>query len=196
MIGLLLVRHGQSEWNASGRWQGQADPPLSDLGRRQAVMAADRVGTVDLIVASDLGRAVHTAQIIAEAIGVGPVILEPALRERDAGEWSGLTRDEIEQRWPGYLAEGRRPPGFEAEESVLARTHDALVRLEALYEGAEIVVVTHGGVVMAVERHHGSAEGRLPNLGARQAQVHDGSVSLGERVLLVADEVASTPGQI
>src|SRR4029078_7240591 len=85
---VLLARHGQSEWNAVGRWQGQADPPLSDLGRKQALVAADRIGTVDVIVSSDLERAVQTAFIISEALGVGPVITNELLRERDAGEWS------------------------------------------------------------------------------------------------------------
>ena len=103
MTRVLLIRHGQSEWNADGRWQGQADPPLTDLGRHQALHAARNLGTVDAIVASDLQRASETALIIAEALGVGPVVLEPGLRERDAGEWSGLTRAEIERDWPGYL---------------------------------------------------------------------------------------------
>src|SRR4249919_1885580 len=93
---VLLARHGQSEWNSAGRWQGQADPPLSALGRKQAIHAAERIGAVDAIIASDLQRAAETAFIIAEAIGVGPVITEPQLRERNVGEWSGLTRDEIE----------------------------------------------------------------------------------------------------
>ena len=103
MTRVLLIRHGQSEWNADGRWQGQADPPLTDLGRHQALHAARNLGTVDAIVASDLQRASETALIIADALGVGPVVLEPGLRERDAGEWSGLTRAEIERDWPGYL---------------------------------------------------------------------------------------------
>lgn len=108
MTRLLLIRHGQSEWNADGRWQGQADPPLTDLGRAQARHAARSLGVVDAIVASDLQRAAETAAIIAEELGVGPLVLEPGLRERDAGEWSGLTRAEIERDWPGYL--GSPPP--------------------------------------------------------------------------------------
>src|SRR3954464_6700209 len=88
---VLLVRHGQSEWNAVGRWQGQADPPLSDLGRAQARAAARSLGSLDAVYASDLQRATETALIIAEQIGIGPVILDPDLRERDAGQWSGLT---------------------------------------------------------------------------------------------------------
>ena len=103
MTRVLLIRHGQSEWNADGRWQGQADPPLTDLGRHQALHASRNLGVVDAIVASDLQRATETALIIAGELGVGPLVLEPGLRERDAGEWSGLTRAEIERDWPGYL---------------------------------------------------------------------------------------------
>ena len=103
MTRALLIRHGQSEWNADGRWQGQADPPLTDLGRHQALHASRNLGVVDAIVASDLQRATETALIIAGELGVGPLVLEPGLRERDAGEWSGLTRAEIERDWPGYL---------------------------------------------------------------------------------------------
>src|SRR3546814_1711635 len=103
MTRVLLVRHGQSEWNATGRWQGQADPPLTDLGRAQAHHAARSLGVVDAIVASDLQRAADTALIISGELGVGPVVLDEGLRERDAGEWSGLTRAEIERDWPGYL---------------------------------------------------------------------------------------------
>ena len=141
MTRVLLVRHGQSEWNAAGRWQGQADPPLTDLGRHQALHAARNLGVVDAVVASDLQRASETALIIAEALGVGPVVLEPGLRERDAGEWSGLTRAEIERDWPGYLdspsasrhtafagesvgtpsAERRRPPRWEPDDQLLDR---------------------------------------------------------------------------
>src|SRR3546814_7398309 len=76
MARVLLVRHGQSEWNATGRWQGQADPPLTDLGRAQAHHAARSLGVVDAIVASDLQRAADTALIISGALGVGPVVLE------------------------------------------------------------------------------------------------------------------------
>jgi probable phosphoglycerate mutase len=186
---MLLARHGQSEWNALGRWQGQADPPLSELGRRQAIAAAERLGTVDAIVASDLDRAMTTAAIIAETLGVGPVLVEPRLRERSAGEWSGLTRVEIEEQWPGYLAERRRPPGFESDESLLTRTVDALGDLARAHPEAELLVVTHGGVVYVLESDAGLPFARLPNLSGRWL-AHDGeTVRLGERIELV-DESA------
>ncbi len=197
MTRILVTRHGQSTWNASGRWQGQANPPLSDLGRRQAAMAAERLGTVDLIVSSDLDRALHTATIISEALGVGPVVVEPGLRERDAGEWSGLSRHEIEQAWPGYLDAHRRPPGFEGDEPFLTRIHEALAAIEVEYRGAELLVVSHGGVVYALEREQDIPHEHLPNLGARWLTHHGDRVVLGERILLVDDDhVTTVPVQI
>lgn len=189
---LLLVRHGQSEWNAVGRWQGQADPPLSALGRRQARQAADVIGAVDVIVASDLERASHTAAIISETIGVGPVVIEPLLRERSAGEWSGLTRAEIDDAWPGYLADHRRPPGFEPDDVLLARTRAGLDRVHAEYAGADVLVVTHGGVVYALEADAGLPFARLPNLGSRTV-VHRGDrLDLGERTTLIDEDTDPT----
>jgi probable phosphoglycerate mutase len=109
---LLVVRHGQSEWNAIGRWQGHADPPLSELGRRQAYVASAAIGAVDGIVSSDLLRAAETAAIIAQQLGVGPVVVDQRLRERDVGQWTGLTRVEIDKGWPGWLEQARQPEGF------------------------------------------------------------------------------------
>ena len=190
MTRLLLLRHGQSEWNAAGRWQGQADPPLSDLGREQAFAAAQKLGTVDAIVSSDLERAMHTAQIISGQLGVGPVVIEPLLRERHAGEWSGLTTVEIEEQFPGFLERGDRPPGFESDDSLLARTHAALANIEAEYRGGEVLVVAHGGLVYALEREHlpDAPRDRLPNL-AGVWLTHDGTrLALGERLVLIDED--------
>ncbi len=194
---MLLVRHGESEWNALGRWQGQADPPLSTTGRRQAAAAAERLGTVDLIVSSDLVRAAHTAHIIAQLLGVGPVLVEPRLRERDAGEWSGLTRDEVEERFPGYLDGGHRPPGWEPDELLLERTTGALDEIQRSWCGAQILVVTHGGVIYTLEREHGLPVTRLANLEGRWAAHHGHRLVLGERILLVGDDdITTVPAQI
>jgi broad specificity phosphatase PhoE len=195
MTRMLLVRHGQSEWNAVGRWQGQADPVLTDTGRHQARTAAERLGSVDVVVASPLLRALETAQILAESLGVGPVVTEAALMERDVGEWSGLTKDEIEQRWPGHLAEQRRPPGFEADDALLDRAADAVDRIAGTYSDAEVLVITHGGVVTTLERAHGLAFERLPNLGGRWLAHHGDGVALGDRVLLVDPDEMTVPSQ-
>jgi broad specificity phosphatase PhoE len=192
---MLLVRHGQSEWNALGRWQGQADPPLSDLGRTQAHSAAQRVGTVDVIVSSDLQRAFATAEIISRQIGVGPIVVEPLLRERDAGEWSGLTSDEIDDAWPGYLENGRRPPGFEPTEAFLERIVQGLDNIVREYAGAEVLVMTHGGVVYLLEAHHGAEFERLANLQARHVTHLGERLVLGKRVHLLGedDELTTVP---
>jgi probable phosphoglycerate mutase len=180
---LLLVRHGESEWNAVGRWQGWADPPLSELGELQAASASRAVGAVDAIVASDLQRASRTAEIIAGELGVGPVVVDGALRERDAGSWTGLTRAEIEAEWPGFLASGERPDGYEADDALLARVLPALLALEAAGEAA--LVVTHGGVIGAVDRLLHEPHRRTPNLGGRVVDLIDGRLKAGELLLLV-----------
>lgn len=164
---LLLARHGQSTWNAEGRWQGQADPPLSDLGRDQAFSAAQRIGTVDLVVASPQDRARTTAQIISDSIGVGPVITLDGLMERNAGPWSGLTTREIEATWPGWLDEGRRPEGYESDESLFGRAEAALAAVVLSQPGATALVVCHGGVIHTIEAELGVSAGRVPNLSGR-----------------------------
>jgi broad specificity phosphatase PhoE len=194
---VLLVRHGQSEWNAEGRWQGQADPPLTDLGRLQAREAARALGTVDAVWASDLQRAVETATIIADQLGVGPVVVDPDLRERDAGEFSGLTRPEIAARFPGYLDDGRRPPGWEPDEALVARALRVLHLIAAEVPGGDVLVITHGGLVYALEQHLGEEFVRLANAEGRWLEVGPGAgLRLGERVLLSAPEDTTVPNQI
>ena len=191
-----MLRHGQSEWNALGRWQGQADPPLSELGERQAAAAADNLPRFDAVVASDLDRAVQTATILAERAGLGPVRTDPALRERAAGEWEGLDRTQIEEAWPGYLAERRRPPGFENDDVLLDRTEAALSRLVAEFGGKQLLVVCHGGVIRAHERRLGEQDGdRVPNLGGRWLH-HDPTddFTLGDRIVLI-DENVTAPAE-
>ena len=164
---ILLIRHGQSEWNASGRWQGQQDPPLTDVGRTDARRAAAGLGTFDAVMSSPLVRAVETAAALAEGIGVGPVLTDDRWMERHAGSWEGLTRPEIEEGWPGYLAEGMRPDDWEADDLLIARAQGALADLWAQMTEAQVAIVTHSGLIMAVERHLGEPSGRLPNLGGR-----------------------------
>ena len=187
MTRFLIVRHGESEWNALGKWQGRADPPLSELGRRQAFSAVEKLGVVDAIVASPLERASTTAAIIAEGLGVGPLVLEPRLVERDAGQWSGLTRSDIEREWPGYLESGQRPPGYESDEDLLDRVTDALDDLTSRLQVQEALVVAHGGVIYALEKLLGAEFERIPNLGARWIE-WGATRSLGERLLLVDDD--------
>jgi broad specificity phosphatase PhoE len=189
---LLLARHGESEWNAAGRWQGQADPPLSTRGRRQAALAVQSVGAVDAIVSSTLQRALDTALIISDGLGVGPVALEPDLMERDAGEWQGFTRAEIEADWPGYLATHRRPPAYELDEPLTERVLGAIARVCKEVPGDDLLLVTHGGVINALERHLGLEWQRVPNLGGRWFAWRDGELHLGDRVELIDHDAVTT----
>ena len=187
MTRLLVVRHGQSEWNATGRWQGRADPPLTDEGRRQSIAATGALGSFDAVVASPLLRAVETATIIAERLGIGPVPTDPDLMERDAGEWQGLTRVQIQEQWPGYLEDGRRPPGYEPDDAMLARVHSGLARIAGRVGDGDVLVISHGGVVYALEDACGEPWRRIPNLGARWFEVSGPDLTAGPRVDLVPD---------
>lgn len=193
MTRLLLARHAQSEWNAAGRWQGQADPPLSDLGSRQAAAAAHRlaaIGGAAAVVASDLQRAAKTAAIMADHLGLPSPRLYPDLRERDAGEFSGLTRHQIEARWPGWLAARRRPPGWEPDDRLLDRVVRGIGTVAADHPDGPVVIVTHGGVVYTLEEHLGAEHERLANLAARWVTVDGSRLVLGPRELLVDPDEA------
>lgn len=196
---LLVVRHGESTWNAVRRWQGQADPPLSGRGEAQALRAAQAArqhGPFDLVTSSGLQRARATASIVAAELGVDLLPPEVDLSERSAGEWEGLTRGEIELRDPGYLADGRRPLGYESDESIVARSSDALRRLSNRSPGQTLLVVAHGGIIHALERAHSGDHTwqRLDNLAGRWFDVTDeGIVPVGPRVALVPDGGPAIP---
>ena len=197
MIRLLLVRHGESTWNAVSRWQGQADPPLSPFGERQAEDAGARlaeIATITAVWASNLIRARRTGDLIAQRLGIAQVREEPLLRERDVGAWSGLTRDEIEERWPGYLAARRSPPDFESDDELLARTRAGLAAAADGSGPGDVLVVTHGGVIRTIERSLGAIPERLPNLGGRWILADTPTdLSLGERVVLLEPDEVTVP---
>ncbi|MDO8364870.1 MAG: histidine phosphatase family protein [Actinomycetota bacterium] len=183
---LLALRHGESEWNALGRWQGQADPPLTDAGMLQAVAAAEVLGTFDAVWASSLQRAANTAAIIAELLGVGPVQVEPGLMEQAFGPWQGLTIHEIEEGWPGYLAQHRRPEGAEQPEDAVARATAALRRIAAQHPGGEVLVVSHAGLIRTLRRALDGTDVRFTNLSGCWFDVHpDGGLTAGEVVHLI-----------
>lgn len=165
---VLILRHGQSEWNALGRWQGQADPPLTALGEQQARMAgrllASECPPFDAVITSDLDRARTTGETIAGIIGCSVQELDPRWRENDAGEWQGLTRDEIRRTWPGYLESDRRPPGFESHHSTMTRCLSALDTISSRFPAKYVLVISHGGVLRILHQHLGGPEQRFPNL--------------------------------
>jgi broad specificity phosphatase PhoE len=148
---LVLWRHGRTEWNAEGRFQGQLDPPLDELGRRQAALAAPYVAAGlspddTVVVSSDLTRAADTARALAGVLGL-QVHLDERLREHGMGSWEGLTRAEVADRFPEQYAawtSGRPIHGRGGEDpaAVAERAVEALVELPP---AGTAVVVTHGG---------------------------------------------------
>ncbi len=182
---LLLVRHGESTWNAERRWQGQADPPLSAHGVRQAQSAAPGLDGAVTIWASDLRRARQTAELL-----VGPdgsVRLDARLRERHVGDWTGLTRDAIDADYPGWLDQGRTPAGWEDDEAVRRRGVPALRDAVAASSGVA-VAVTHGGFIRAVVTGLGGESWPIPNLGGVWLEGDGDHFRLGPRVAMLGGD--------
>ena len=195
---LLLLRHGQSTWNAEGRWQGWADPPLSELGREQARWAAVSLLSVGFhaVVSSDLRRARETAEIVATELGLGSVDVVPGLRERDVGAWSGLTSDEIEAKWPGQLDEwraGQLAQIPEGEGDIAGRVMAALDEVLVSHHGDTVLAVTHGGVIRSTERALGVEPSRVRNVGGRWVLADDGAALRAGEVVVLPEPDATEP---
>lgn len=152
---LILVRHGVTDWNRAGRFQGHLDPPLADDGRTEARLLAARLAALPpderptRVIASSLARAAETGAIAAEALGI-PFDTDPRLIEIGQGEWEGRTHTELErddaERYAAWRAlPDARPPGAEDLAAVTRRARSAVD--EALAAGGAPCVVTHGGVL-------------------------------------------------
>jgi glucosyl-3-phosphoglycerate phosphatase len=195
MVKALLIRHAQSVWNAESRAQGWSDPPLSDLGEAQAAALAPALADLGLALAacSDLERARRTATVVSGALGLPEPVVDARLRERELGWWTGHTGDETAAGWPEAVAAWRahrldRPPGGESTASVTGRVSAALSALAAAYGerlgGAAMLVVTHGGVVSALEHslpHPPGRAGAHPNLSGRWVRIEGDAIVLDER---------------
>jgi broad specificity phosphatase PhoE len=148
---LWLVRHGQTDWNKEGRYQGQADPPLNQAGLAEARQAAHALAglPLDAIITSDLQRAARTAAIISHHTGL-PVRVDERLREVDLGDWEGILFPEIQERYPAEIeARKREPldfraPGGETLREVARRVWQAADEIAIKYPGKQVVVVSHG----------------------------------------------------
>ena len=158
---ILLARHGETDWNAVGRWQGHTDRALTERGRRQAVELAERLANdeIDAVYSSDLLRAVETAEPVAKRLGL-PLQTLPELREVDVGTWAGLTRDEVAERFPdGFRRWSEWQTGWEDGETydeMGERVVGAILRLAGEHPGERILVVSHGGAIRAL---HAAAAG-------------------------------------
>ena len=154
MTTILLARHGETDWNREGRFQGWADPPLNATGRAQAVDLSVQLMAEELaaVYSSPLRRAYETAEVVAASRGLEPVTVD-ALREVDVGSWSGLSRAEIEQRFPEQYARwldyGQGWEDGETYEQMVDRVVGALQELAEGRDGERILAVTHGGPIRA-----------------------------------------------
>lgn len=181
---MLLVRHGETAWNAERRLQGHLDIALNAEGERQAALLAGALGgeRIDAVIASDLVRARQTADAVARAHGL-PVQLDKSLRERCYGGFEGLLYTEIAQRFPLQFAAWQArdvdavlPPGVNRGETFRQfhqRVSAALLRWAAAHPGQTLVLVAHGGVLECAYR---SALG-LPLESPRDFKIHNASVN-------------------
>ncbi len=204
-----LVRHGETEWNAERRIQGQIDIALNATGRRQAAAAGRwlRAAGVDAVYSSDLQRAWATACAIGEAIGRHPVAV-PEMRERRYGIFEGLTFMELKERHPeGYAAYERRDPDYDFEcgeslRQMFARVTGKLVELAGAHQGQTVVVVLHGGVLDIINRYvrgnplHVPRDFLIPNAGLNWIACAGGAWSIeawGDTRHLEADALDELP---
>ena len=153
---LILMRHGETAWNRSQRLQGHRDIPLSDAGRNQAVDAAPSVVALrpEVVVASDLGRARETADVVAAVVDL-PVAVDPRLRETSMGKWEGLTRDEVvaewEPEWNAWRTTSAHasPPGGESRWQVAQRAAAVVDELDD-DRASRALLVSHGGTIVGL----------------------------------------------
>jgi probable phosphoglycerate mutase len=160
---IILIRHGETAWNAERRLQGHLDIPLNAEGERQAALLAEALAPerIDLLVSSGLQRAHQTAQAVAKLRGM-PVHVEPGLRERCYGGFEGLLYAEIEQRFPAEFAawqgrdiDGILPDGKNRGETFrqfFDRATGAILALAAAHPGRTVAMVAHGGVLECAYR--------------------------------------------
>ena len=154
MTTLLLLRHGETDWNRDGRWQGHSDTQLNEEGRQQARRVAAQLADIDVIYASDLARARETADIIAAELGLD-VRIDARLRERSFGAWEGLTAPEIEEQFAEDLAswrlgDGAGPHDAEPFDVFAARIHDFVDEVVGRHPDKTVLVVGHGGSIRVI----------------------------------------------
>jgi probable phosphoglycerate mutase len=183
---ILLARHGETDWNRVGRWQGHADPSLNVTGRRQATELAERLADdgITAVYSSDLARARETADAVARRLGLD-VVEDRGLREIDVGSWSGLTRAEVEQRFPeGYArwVDGEIGHDGETREQLTERVVAAVATIAARHGPHDtVLVVTHGGVIRALRRHASGDPGEgIQNCATVAFSLLDGALVIPE----------------
>lgn len=164
MATLLLVRHGETNWNRDHKWQGHTGPPLNEVGRQQARDLARQVSDIDVIYSGDTIRAKETADIIATQLGLA-VETDARLREVNFGDWESLTRQQINERFGGAFArwlalEQAEPDGGESDAAMAERVLAALADIVCRHPNERVLVVTSGGPIRAALAHLEGVEQR------------------------------------
>ena len=157
---LIIIRHGETEWNLEGRIQGHKDSPLTESGRAQAEAIATRLQEMEVnaLYSSDLGRAYATAQFVSNKTG-HDILTDKRLRELNLGVFEGLTEEEVRKRYPKeyVFLKKREPdytyPGGESYGQFSARVIACLEELMDKHKGDQIVAITHGGALSRLIRH-------------------------------------------
>lgn len=157
---LIVIRHGETEWNLEGRWQGHKNSPLTANGINQAKAVAKHLANYDIsvIYASDLGRAFQTAQHISEATKA-KIFTDTRLRERNAGVFQGLTKDDLKEQFPDEFKIYREAgpeyviPGGESATQRYEKVVQCIHEIAETHPGRSVVIVTHGGVLNGIFRY-------------------------------------------
>ena len=215
MTELIVIRHGETDWNRQHRFQGQIDVPLNDIGLAQAARLGQRLAEepIDVLVCSDLQRARATAEALAQARSPGapitvpgPPLVDPLWREQHFGLLEGLDvatirqrHADLWQRWVRHEADFALPQGGESNAAFHARVMQALAALLAAHAGRRVAVVTHGGVLDMLWRTamalplHGPRECDIPNTGINRLRWVDGRLQILRWA--EADHLAGLPAQ-
>lgn len=213
---IWLARHGETDWNREGRWQGMTDVPLSETGLAQAARLADQLRAIQELAmselamsdraelvhvhSSDLLRAQQTAVVVARALGLPPPRLHVALRERGFGCFEGLTRAECQVRfpdaWESYMADRRStPPGAEPHAAVIARVQAVMLDIaRSTADGTAALVISHGGAIRTfVQTVTGAAPPPIGNAALFQARF-DGTAFVSVEPVGDVDAPPTQPG--
>ncbi|KMT09353.1 hypothetical protein BVRB_6g134470 [Beta vulgaris subsp. vulgaris] len=182
----IIVRHGETDWNAIGKMQGHLDVELNEIGRQQAVAVADRLSrepNISAIYSSDLKRALETAETIASKYGRLEVIKDQDLRERHLGDLQGLVYQEVSKVNPkAYEAFNSRrldqeiPGGGESRDQLYRRCTSVLQRIGEKHRGQRVIVVSHGGAIRSLYNRaaaKGQRPGKISNTSVGIIQVSD-----------------------
>ncbi|MBE0627152.1 MAG: histidine phosphatase family protein [Burkholderiales bacterium] len=177
---LIAIRHGETEWNSEGRFQGHLNSVLNAEGMAQAQALGMRLAgeRLDLLLSSDLGRALQTASAIAMRTG-HEIVVDPRLRERRMGVFQGLTPDEVQRRYPQEYARflSHDPdyaiPEGESMRQLFERSVACFSELARLHAGLTLATVTHGGVLAMLYRHAAA----MPLAAPRNFPLHNAGVN-------------------